>query len=76
MATPKSVEIKEFAGRVERLCDYLLSQVSPEHSGSQDILIIKDLKEDAADLQFQDNERIDIKFNGLDNYMKGLDKES
>jgi hypothetical protein len=74
--TPKQIEIKEFAQRVERLCDYLLGQVKPENSGDKDILVIKDLKEDAADLQFKENELIEIKFNGLDNFMKGLSKES
>jgi hypothetical protein len=72
--TPKSVEIREFAQRVERLCDFLLAQVDTEQSGSQDVLPIKDLKEDAADIQFN---RADItNFDGLDAYMKGLDKES
>lgn len=75
IATPKKIEIKEFAHRVERLCDFLLAQINTEVSGDKDILIIKDLKEDAADLQF---DHIDVPANleGLDNYMKGLDKES
>jgi hypothetical protein len=75
IATPKHIEIKEFAKRVERLCDFLLSQVPSEETGSADISVIQVLKDDAADIQF-DRAHISQKFNGLDNYMKGLDKES
>jgi hypothetical protein len=72
--TSNSVEIREFAQRVERLCDFLLNQVDAENSGKPDVLVIKDLREDAADIQFN---RVDItKFDGLDDFMKGLDKES
>lgn len=68
--TPKSVEIRDFAQRVERLCDFLLHQVEVKDSGTTDILVIKKLREDAADIQFS---RVDItKFEGLDNFMKGL----
>ena len=76
MTMLKQIEIKEFAKRVERLCDFLLAQVTDkEELGSEDILVIKDLKEDAADLQF-DREHISHTVKGLDSFMKGLDKES
>jgi hypothetical protein len=70
VTTAKKIQIKEFAQRVERLCDFLLAQVKDnEESGSDDLLVIKSLKEDAANLQF-DQLRT---FDGLDNFMKGLD---
>ena len=72
--TSKSVEIREFAQRVERLCEFLLTSLDAKDSGTTDVLVIKKLREDAADIQFN---RSDItKFDGLDDFMRGLNKES
>lgn len=74
--TPKEIEITDFARRVERLCDFLLSQVKgTEESGSDDIGVIKELKEDAANLQFNNVALVSNTVKGLDTFMKGLDKE-
>jgi hypothetical protein len=46
-----SIELDEFARRVERLCDFLLDKIDKK-SGSMDLRVIQDLKEDAANIQF------------------------
>ena len=75
MTTPGQIEIKEFAQRVERLCDFFLSRVSEEtgRNGSNDQKVIEDLKEDAADIQC---DRVQVKsetLDGLYDYMHGAD---
>lgn len=69
MSTVTVDDIKNFAERVERLCDFLLGGLKKD--GSKDVVIIQKLKEDAADLQ-----RITINSNvsieGLSDHMKGL----
>ena len=70
MKPMKRLEIKDFARRVEHLCDFLLSKT--EKDGSKDRKIIEDLKEDAADIQFDQAEIASGAFIGLDDYMKGL----
>lgn len=74
MATAaNTVDLGEFARRVERLCEYLLDKV--EHKdGSSDIRVIQDLKEDAADIHT--DQRLlalygDEPFVGLDDHMRG-----
>jgi hypothetical protein len=67
----KEVDITEFARTVERLCDYLLENV--EKDGSKDVVIIQELKEDAANVQVFHSKANLLK--GLDNHMRGL-KES
>lgn len=66
----KKIEIKEFARRVEHLCDFFLS--NSEADGSKDRRVIEDLKEDAADIQFNQAEIAFGAFKGLDEYMKGI----
>ena len=61
------VNIHEFARRVERVCDFLLSQ--SDRNGSEDRRVIEDLKEDAADIQF-DKKQINA-LEGLKDYMSG-----
>lgn len=62
----KIVNVKDFAQRVERLCDYILDKT--KRDGSQDLVVLQQLKEDAADLQIDDSE---FSFEGLSDYMKG-----
>lgn len=69
----KKIDIKEFAQRVERLCDFLIAKRVMEtgKDGSNDLRVVEDLKEDAADIQF---EKVDLGVNvidGLYDYMKG-----
>lgn len=64
------VEIKDFAKRVEHLCDFFLSKT--EKNGSKDRKIVEDLKEDAADIQFDQAEIASEPFTGLDAYMAGI----
>jgi hypothetical protein len=72
VSVEKEIEIEAFARRVERLCDFFLSKI--EADGSQDRKILEDLKEEAADIQF-DKERIGS-FAGLSDFMKGMDVAS
>jgi hypothetical protein len=46
--TVKTVDLIEFAGRVERVCDFFLSRVSKD--GSDDVKVLEELKATAADL--------------------------
>ena len=72
MPTAKEIEIKEFAQRVERVCDFLLAKASDAgETGSDDILVIEELKNDAADIQFGRKESLNL-FSGLEKHVKGL----
>lgn len=70
MRLMKKVEIKDFARRVEHVCDFFLSKT--EANGSKDRKIIEDLKEEAADIQFDQVEISSGAFTGLDDYLKGV----
>jgi hypothetical protein len=74
----KPLEIKEFAERVERLCDFLLARLSDEsmRDGSHDVAVIEQLKQDAADIQFNRFSPTMMALNGLDDHMRGMKKES
>lgn len=61
------VDVKDFARRVERLCDFLLDKIDVK-DGSPDVIVIQKLKDDAADLQFM---TIYWFFEGLDTYIRG-----
>lgn len=65
-----SKDVKDFALRVERLCDYLLDRIDVK-DGSNDIKVIQDLKEDAANFQFQDMSLV----KGLSDYVNGISEE-
>lgn len=68
MSVAKEIQIEEFARRVERLCDFLLNKV--ERNGSKDHKVLVDLKEEAANIQF-DHARISS-VAGLHEYMGGI----
>lgn len=72
---PKTVEIKDFARRVERLCDFLISKKTAEsgRDGSDDLRALENLKEDAADIQFDKVDIVSDAIHGLDVYMNGPD---
>jgi hypothetical protein len=63
-------EVKDFARRVERLCDFFISKGKEEGSPSDDLRIIMDLKDEAADIQFSTD--LKVGFEGLERYMKGI----
>jgi hypothetical protein len=69
MPTVTVNDIINFAERVERLCDFLL--VGVEMDGSPDVVVIQDLKKDAADLQFL-KKNVNVSIEGLDNHMRGI----
>lgn len=62
-------DLKDFAQRVERLCDFILNQLPKD--GTPDVLIIQTLKDDAADIQHVTFNPMDVAISGLDRYMKG-----
>lgn len=66
----KKIEIKDFAKRVEHVCDFFLSK--SEADGSDDRKVLEDLKEDAADIQFEQAEIDSGAYIGLDNYIRGI----
>ena len=66
----KVVDIKEFALRVERLCDFLLAKM--EKDGSSDVVVLQTLKEDAADIQINKTNVVSESIAGLSEYMKGV----
>jgi len=70
----KGINVKEFASRVERLCDFFIDQAieDPEVMTKNDIRVLQNLKEEAADIQFT---RKPINLDGLQEYMGGLPKE-
>lgn len=71
--TKKELELEEFARRVERLCDFLLDKAhKARESGSDDLRVVEDLKDDAADLQFGRASVVTNIFDGLTDYMAGL----
>lgn len=64
----KEIDLEDFARRVERLCDFLIDKF-PFMDGSEDIVIIQKLKDEAADLQVSSRKRITIE--GLHAYIHG-----
>jgi hypothetical protein len=64
---PREIELLDFLRRVERLCDFLLNKVKFK-DGSDDLKVIQQLKEDAADLQVNHD---NINLEGLHTYMRG-----
>ena len=49
----RSDDTKDFAIKVERLCDFLIDKYTVEQGrdGSPELKILEDLKDDAADIQ-------------------------
>lgn len=66
---PREVDINEFAQKVERLCDFLISKATK--NGTDDIRVLQDLKEDAANLQFDKRTLAGEAIAGLSAFMKG-----
>jgi hypothetical protein len=70
--TTRKLEIVAFARRVERLCDFFLAKISEEEGrdGSDNVKVIEDLKEEAADIQVYHKDTLET-LKGLDDFMKG-----
>lgn len=70
----REVNIQEFAGKVERICDFVIAKLKNDGvSGeSPDARVILDLKEEAADIATGRVKITEAMFTGLDAYMKGL----
>lgn len=69
MTTATVSEINDFASRVERLCEFLL--IGMKKHGSNDVVIIQKLQEDAANLQFTTSNP-SLGIDGLADFMKGV----
>lgn len=61
-------DIKDFAERVERVCDFFLAKI--ERDGSHDVRVIEDLKNDALHIQSSRNPLNLV--TGLDDFMRGM----
>jgi len=70
----KELDIKEFAQRVERVCDFLIDKAGREIGvhAQNDLNVIKKLKEDAADIQFDQVIVGSHTLLGLEAHMRGL----
>ena len=68
----RELDLDEFAGRVERVCDFMLSRTKGD--GSQDLKVLQDLKSDAADIQTGVVTLNDARqsLTGLHDYMNGV----
>jgi len=66
---PRQVDIEDFARRVERLCDFIINKA--ERDGSKDIVVIQELKDDAADILTNKNLVATEMITGLSDFMKG-----
>lgn len=72
------VDIKKFAERVERLCDFLLDKMSIETglTGSESQKILEDLKDDAANIKMFGGRMAEKTLDGLHEFMRGFPKVS
>lgn len=68
----KKTDIKEFASRVERLCEFLLAKM--EKNGSSDVVELQNLQDEAADIQANNTNVVSESIAGLSEYMKGVNK--
>lgn len=67
----QQVNIEEFARKVERLCEFLLSKIE-QIDGSPDVKAIQDLKDNAVDIQMGSNGGVaDLTITGLDAFLRG-----
>lgn len=74
MSTITIDDLHNFAQKVENLCDFFLNKLSDENQrdGSADVMILENLKKEAADIQFIKLAPTEITIYGLDSYMRGL----
>lgn len=72
MTTAKTIDVREFARRVEHLCDFLLDRLGKD--GSKDVLVLQEIREEAADIIFFRAEPVSKTIDGLDDHMRGLNR--
>lgn len=70
--TPRVIDISEFARRVESLCDFFIAKKTNEsgRDGSDDLKVLEDLKNDAADILHNKNVTTSETLSGLSEYMR------
>lgn len=70
----RDLDLVEFAERVERLCDFFLSQLREEGNipTTHDVKVLEDLKEDAGDIACSRVSITQKSLEGLDSYMRGI----
>lgn len=68
MPSTRAVDIRAFAERVERLCEFLLDKVDKD--GSDDVVAVQKLQEEAAEIQAENVSAFPL--SGLDDYMRSL----
>lgn len=68
-----NIDIKEFASRVERFCEFILDQME-EKTGTSEQIFLENLKRDAANIQFTPRLYGDISLHGLDDHIRGIIK--
>jgi len=68
MPSTRAVDIRAFAERVERLCEFLLDKVDKD--GSDDVVVIQKLQEEAAEIQAENVSAFPL--SSLDDYMRSL----
>lgn len=69
MTTITVEDVRAFAEKVERLCEFLTQGM--EKDGSEDVVAIQKLQDEAADIQ-QITRNDNVSVAGLANYMKGV----
>ena len=66
----RDLDIRDFAERVERLCDFFLAKVKDDSNDKQ---VLMELKEEAADIHTSGVEyETASAVKGLDNFMRGI----
>lgn len=70
----RKIDIKEFASNVERLCDFFIAKHRDEigRDGSDDLKVLEDLKDDAADIYTGNAEVVAETLTGLSKFMRGV----
>lgn len=73
----RKIDLKDFAMRVERLCNFFIAQGTAQtgRDGSDDLRVLEDLKEEAADIQFDRVQIVSGSLQGLSDFMRGFPEE-
>lgn len=70
----RKIDIKEFASNVERMCDFFIDKYKDEvgRDGSDDLKVLEDLKDDAADIQTDNAHVVADTLSGFSKFMRGV----
>jgi hypothetical protein len=69
MTTVTVDDVRDFAERVERLCEFFLDGLNKD--GSADVVALQKMREDAADLQ-KITRNSNVSIDGLDAHLRGI----